>query len=448
MGTRGHVLLAVVVMAAVACPAGAEAANPWLQHRFLSLAHQGGEYERPSNTLYSFKRAALRGSDMLELDIHSTADDELAVIHDSSVDRTTNGTGFVRDMTLAQVQALDAAHNFIPGRNAVRDEPATAYPFRGVRTGERPPPRGYTADDFKVPTLGEIFRTFPNHPINIEIKGRNDADIASFLHNAEVLAKFLNAAGRSDVIVVSFKQEAVDRFHELAPAIPVAPGTAGVTKFVSTGTSPGEGVVALQVPIQFSGIPVVTPDFVRRAHEQGYAVHVFLDTDEENDAVYEMLVNECVDGIMSGFPSRLEKFLRARRIARPGRAGTDPCNPGARPGPCARPASLGRVGRGGRVRLELRRTDGALGRCAGMVTLRTRGAVRSGAGGGAAVATLARKRFDMASGRATGIVKLRLSRQGRRILARHGSLRVVGSAQATGARPPATRTLTLRGARR
>jgi hypothetical protein len=64
------------------------------------------------------------------------------------------------------------------------------------------------------------------------------------------------------------------------------------------------------------------------------------------------------------------------------------------------------------------------------------------------VATLARKRFDLASGRATGIVNLRLSRQGRRILARHGSLRVVGSAQATGARPPATRTLTLRGARR
>ena len=137
-------------------------------------------------------------------------------MHDWKVDRTTNGTGYTTDLTLAEIQQLDAAYNFIPGRNAVAGQPESEYPFRGVRTGAKPPPEGYTAEDFRVPTLTEVLEAFPNTPINIEIKGQEDQE-SEFVRNAELLAQLLNGTDRRDLIVVSFNQAAVNRFHELAP---------------------------------------------------------------------------------------------------------------------------------------------------------------------------------------------------------------------------------------
>ena len=59
------------------------------------------------------------------------------------------------------------------------DQPESEYPFRGVRTGAKPPPDGFTAEDFRVPTLGEVMEEFPNTPINIEIKGQEDQERSS-----------------------------------------------------------------------------------------------------------------------------------------------------------------------------------------------------------------------------------------------------------------------------
>jgi glycerophosphoryl diester phosphodiesterase len=106
----------------------------------------------------------------------STADDRLVVIHNSSVDATTNGTGLVKDMTFRQVHTLDSAYNFVPGRSAVPGLPPESYPLRGVRTHGRRPPRGYRAGEFAIPSLREVLRTFRHVPVNIEIKGTSDAD--------------------------------------------------------------------------------------------------------------------------------------------------------------------------------------------------------------------------------------------------------------------------------
>lgn len=299
----------------------------------IDLAHQGGEWEAPSNTVYAFRRAVRTGADMLELDLHSTADGQLVVIHDATVDRTTEGSGRVSEMTLPQVRTLDAAHNFVPGRNAVPGLPESEYPLRGVRTGERKPPGRpgrYRRRDFRVPTLGEIFRRFPNRPINIEIKGDADTDFESFRRNAELLAGFLNARPeRADqVIIVSFNDAAVARFHELAPGFGTAPGLVTVASYSTTGVPPGNGAVALQIPVQFNGIRVATPEFVARAHADGLAVHVFPDHDEESDDLYRELLGICVDGIMTAYPSRYEQFLEREGVIGPGRPdGGDPCAP-------------------------------------------------------------------------------------------------------------------------
>src|SRR5688572_8203510 len=102
--------IVAALLALLAVPAAAQAANPWLGTGVLNMAHQGGEIEAPSDTLYAFKTAVAKGVDVLELDVHLAGDGQIVVLHDGTVDRTTNSTGSVEDMTVAQIKALDAAH--------------------------------------------------------------------------------------------------------------------------------------------------------------------------------------------------------------------------------------------------------------------------------------------------------------------------------------------------
>jgi glycerophosphoryl diester phosphodiesterase len=324
--------LVLAIVSLLALPAAAGTGNPWLDERtFINMAHQGGEDEFPSNTMYGFKEALAAGADTLELDVNRTADDQFVVMHDWKVDRTTNGTGYTTDLTLAQIQQLDAAYNFIPGENAVAGRPEPEYPFRGVRTGAKPPPAGYTAEDFRVPTLTEVLEAFPDTPINIEIKGQEDQE-SEFVRNAELLAQLLNDTDRRDLIVVSFNQAAVDRFHELAPEIGIAPGLNGlVDYFLNDKPMPNaDAVVAIQVPTEFGDLQVLTPQRVLQAHRAGWAVHIWLSGNEENRRVYNDILDHCVDGIMPARPVALERLLRRRDVVRPGGEGADPCSVGAR----------------------------------------------------------------------------------------------------------------------
>ena len=108
----------------------------------LIYGHRGASGYAPENTLEAFRLAMEMGADGFELDVHLSQDGELVVIHDESVDRTTDGTGFVRDLTLAQLKALDAS-NHMPA-------------YRGAR----------------IPTLGEVYDLIrdTHHIVNVEIK--------------------------------------------------------------------------------------------------------------------------------------------------------------------------------------------------------------------------------------------------------------------------------------
>ncbi|MGN9912861.1 glycerophosphodiester phosphodiesterase [Phytohabitans sp. LJ34] len=326
--TATTMIASMAALTVGAAPAGAGGRPvPWPQKRFLHIAHQGGESEAPSNTMYAFKRAVRVGADVLELDVHSTADDVLVASHDAAVDRTTDGSGLIREKTYRELRKLDAAYHFVPGRNAVPGLPPESYPLRGVRTHDKRPPRGYHAGDFAIPTLREILRTFRHVPLSIEIKGTSDADTESFLHNARLLADLLARTGRTrGVIVTSFNDAAVAEFHRLAPAVALAPGLQGLTNYFFAGVRPIEGTVALQVPVTYQGVPIATPAFIARAHADGYAVHVwFSGTAPEDEPTYNALIDACADGLMSSWPTRMERLLDERGIARPGTPGTDPC---------------------------------------------------------------------------------------------------------------------------
>ncbi len=89
--------------------------NAWLRaDRLLVIAHRGASAAAPENTLAAFRRAADDGADGVELDVRATADGHLVVLHDADVSRTTDGTGPVSGLTLAEVRRLDAGHRFSP----------------------------------------------------------------------------------------------------------------------------------------------------------------------------------------------------------------------------------------------------------------------------------------------------------------------------------------------
>jgi glycerophosphoryl diester phosphodiesterase len=265
-------LLAALATLLVGAPAAGAATNPWIESKPLDIAHQGGEDEFPSNTMYAFKRSLQVGADMLELDVGVTKDGQVVVMHDTTVDRTTNGHGTVASFTLRQLRKLDAAYWFSGGVSAYsHTRPRATCRLRGVATGKRRPPAGFTRADFRVPTLREVLRAFPDTPINVEIKGRTKAEeLQEYLTNADALARTLKGTRRHDVIVVSFKQEAVDRFHQLVPALPVAPGIGGAANWLLNGGSPGDGVVAFQLPITYKlgaqTLQITTEANVARAH--------------------------------------------------------------------------------------------------------------------------------------------------------------------------------------
>jgi glycerophosphoryl diester phosphodiesterase len=321
--SRAPLALSVATLAltaACAAPAVAGAAvNPWLEKRPLNIAHQGGEDEFPSNTMYAFRSALKAGADMLELDVGVTKDDEVVVMHDTTLDRTTSGSGTIASHTLKQIEKLDGAYWFHAADDAYRhDRAAKAYTFRGVATGKKHAPKGSSAADFRVPTLKAVLKAFPKVPINIEIKGRTKAEaVGEYIKNAEVLGKLLKNNPRRDLIVVSFKQEAVDRFHQIAPKIPLAPGIAGTANWLLGGKSPGAGVVAFQLPITYelngTTLNITTADNVAKAHKDGYAWHTWLSDDGESPATWTKLIDWCVDGVMTARPVAFEKLLKAHR---------------------------------------------------------------------------------------------------------------------------------------
>lgn len=260
--------------------------NPWLARRVLNYAHQGGAREGPSSTLEAMRRAVAAGAHALELDVHATADGELVVCHDETVDRTTEGSGRISEMTLAAVQALDNAYWWSPGE--VVDHERGPWPLRGQGHG--------------IVTVHEVLDSFPGVYLNFDLKEPG---------YEAALADVLRAHGRiDDVIVASFHDEATDRFRKCAPEIATSAGTQATAAFYSAvreGAVPRDlPYAALQVPPTYGDTVIVDERFVAAAHEAGVAVHVW--TIDEADEM-RRLVELGVDGIITDCPSILAAVL-------------------------------------------------------------------------------------------------------------------------------------------
>ncbi len=274
------VVLHLLAKAAPGCTVCAAAGE-----RPLVIAHQGGDGERPSNTLLAFENAVQAGADMLEMDVHATADGVLVLSHDEALGRLTDGSGLIKEKTLAELQTIDAAYNWSP-----LDDGAE-YPYRG--------------QGVQIPTLAEVFDAFAGMPMNIEIK-QAEPPIA------QLLCAEIRAAGMSErVLVASFRQTALEEFREVCPEVETSLGEDEVRDFFYRhlaffGNSFSPGGLAVQVPIEREGWTLLTPRFVRTAQRRGMDVHAWTINDE---AEMRALIEMGVDGLITDYPSRLRALL-------------------------------------------------------------------------------------------------------------------------------------------
>ncbi len=256
----------------------------------IAIGHRGSSGEAPENTLPAFARALEQGAAILETDVHATRDGVVVVYHDERVERTTDGAGAIAELSFEELRALDAGHRFSP-------DGGRSYPYRG---------RG-----LRIATLCEALAAFPGARFNVEIK-RDDPALVDGTIRA------VADAGRAErTLLTAGDDGAMGRLRRrlaetgLAPAIGASTGD--VIRFVraaAEGGAPPPEPMALQIPTEFAGRPLVTGALVSFAHAHDVQVHVWTVNDRGE---MHRLLDLGVDGIVSDYPSRVREVAEARR---------------------------------------------------------------------------------------------------------------------------------------
>jgi glycerophosphoryl diester phosphodiesterase/membrane-associated phospholipid phosphatase len=252
------------------------------------IAHGGAQGHAPPNTMDAFEVALDLGADTLEMDLQVTADGQIATIHDGTVDRTTDGSGAVASLTLAELQTLDA------GATWTDDDGATPFAGQGVRHA----------------SLDEVLTAFPDTPLAIELK--TDGGTAVIQPTIDLLVEH----GRDDgtVIVASFSEDYLAPVRAQLPDVPTNMPESETYGFYVRQllglhpwwSPPGE---VFHVPETFDDRRVVTPRFTRAAERLGVDVQVWT----VNDPVQmHRILDAGAHGIMTDYPDRVVEVLAER----------------------------------------------------------------------------------------------------------------------------------------
>jgi len=230
----------------------------------LNIAHRGSSGTHPENTISAFLAAADDGADMCELDVQATRDGAVVVIHDETVDRTTNGHCAVAALTLAEVQRLDASYKFPT--------------FRGER----------------IPTLDQVVKAVRGKlGLNIEIKeGAVEREVCALMRSYDALTTSM---------VSSFEWRALEAVRAIDPEIRVG---LLAEKNRDALIDAASAMHAYAVNPRFD---MVDAAFCEKAHARGLKVLVW--TVDAPEAM-RILIAAGVDGIMTNYPARLRDVMR------------------------------------------------------------------------------------------------------------------------------------------
>jgi glycerophosphoryl diester phosphodiesterase len=253
----------------------------------LVIAHQGGDGICPGDTLYAFEKAVEIGVDVLEMDAHITKDDQIVLMHDEKVDRTTEGTGLIEDLTLLELKQLDAAYQW-------SNDDGKTFSYRGQR--------------IEVPKLNEVFQKFPQMRYVIEIKlTQNPID--------KPLCDLIRKYHMQDkVVIASFHDEAMQKFRETCPEVATSASRGEVTMFVLLDKVFLSGLIAPQYqsiqppyePAESMNIPIMTERFIREAHAKNIRVEPWTVNDPE---LMRQYIEWGVDGIITDRPDLMIEVL-------------------------------------------------------------------------------------------------------------------------------------------
>ena len=233
------------------------------------VAHRGACRRAPENTLAAFSAALELGAQAIELDVQRTRDGELVVIHDETVDRTTDGSGPVRELSLAEIRSLDAGSWFRPA-------------FAGER----------------VPTLSEVIRTVRGKAcLNVEIKGGPNPGVAPDDDIAGQVLELLRAEDfLGQVLISSFNHEILARVRALDAAVPIA------VLYLRHHSHALEVAARVGAQALHPFFASVTPGMVRAAHRRGLRVNPWT---VDSPWVGRLLFSFGADAIITNQPSVL-----------------------------------------------------------------------------------------------------------------------------------------------
>ncbi len=257
----------------------------------IILAHRAGAVIVPENTIQGWSQVREKYAPQVwELDIWLSADDSLMVFHDKIVDRVTDGTGTLKELSYEQLRQLDAAYWFDPAGDST-------FPYRGK--------------GFKIPTLGEVLDSFPTDFFNVEVKD-STTDIVF------KLVDLLKKKGAEDkVLIASEHTEILECFRDLAPNIATSGSADEIRPLVIWGKLglaflPAAPMQVVQVPEYAGATHVVTSAFVKQCHSRGILVHVWTINDSKT---MRKLLELGVDGIITDRPDialKVYKFMGYR----------------------------------------------------------------------------------------------------------------------------------------
>jgi glycerophosphoryl diester phosphodiesterase len=254
--------------------------NRLLGREVLNIAHGGAAIEAPKQTLLSYQRAVAAQADVLEVDLHSSSDGVLVVIHDDTVDATTDGSGRVNAMTFAELQTFDAGYRFKAADGS--------FPFRG--------------QGLVIPAFEQLLDEFPDAYWVVEIKQDTPSIVAPVI-------ELLRAKGAAErAIVASFIDPVIQEVRAHAPD-------------VFTSMALGEGLEILSLtpeqeasyarPARFIQPPdtLSTQDNIDRLHRLGFKVQPWTINDPQR---MQELIDWGADGIITDDPATLTGLLGRR----------------------------------------------------------------------------------------------------------------------------------------
>ncbi|MCK1999436.1 glycerophosphodiester phosphodiesterase [Psychrobacillus psychrodurans] len=235
-------------------------------------AHRGSSGTHPENTIAAFKAAAKLPVHGVEFDVHMTKDHELVVIHDETINRTSNGSGFIKDLTLAELKKFDFGSWYSP--------------------------------KFKqetIPTLREVLYVFKDthHHLNIELK----SDVFPYEGMEQAVLQMLNDYRlEARVVISSFNHEMVRNFKQLAPSIETA------VLFMEVMIEPHIYAEKVGADALHAFFPTVLRPMGVEAIASGKNVRVFTVNEEKYT---DLLKQVGVDAIFTDYPERMWKYLQS-----------------------------------------------------------------------------------------------------------------------------------------